>query len=260
MELTGGGFLAIGCAVALLLFVGVLALQALFLHLGAKLAGVQAPYRKAFRATVAIGLLNAILQLGLALRTDAQDVMKLTLADFFTETMISVVLTLIVGTVVVTWIYSISILRAFSTYLASMLLGTIASLLVIAGLVGIIWITAGRDKLDQLVGDARDRYYEAMHDEMLESGQDPSSLAPAPIDLLSSEFTELENAVDVPLAQAQHHVGKTVRIIHGPQSESIGTLKEVRSKSLVVSVKIDGGWVEIPIRKSKITTFQTIER
>ena len=259
MELPVFGLGVIGCGFILLCAIAALAIQALFLHLGAKMTGVQETYSKAFWAVFAIGILNFFVQIGLNRGKNPAE-LPLSLGSFLTEFVVSLLLSLIVGTVMVTWIYSIPVLRAMLAYAVSLVLSFLAGLVLLAMLFGIIWATVGTDEIDEVVDEAKQGYYEALRERAVQEGLDPSSVAPEAIPVLEDvEFTEFENAFDIEVSQAERYIGKKVRIVHGSRRESIGTLKEVTGTSLVVSVKIEGGRVELPIQKSKISTFQMID-
>ena len=259
MELVILGLGAAGCGVLLAAALVGLALQALFLNLGAKMAGVQERYSKAFWAVLAVGIVNLIVHFVWNLKK-SPDEMLLTLENFGSQLAMNLLITLIVGTLVVTWVYSISVLRAALTYVSSLLLGSIFLVLLILGLWGLTWAFGGAEAVDQAIESAEVGYYNALREEAMKRGIDPSTVAPDSVSLLEDvEFTELESAVDVNVSDARRYIGRKVRVIHGTRSESIGTLKSVTATSLVVAVKIEGGRLDLPIQKSKITTFQLID-
>lgn len=224
--------------------------QALFFHLAAKLFDVESTYGTALKVALVLAVFNgglSVLQSMLgAVPHEGMDPSLI-----FAQSCGGLLLNLAIGTGTVAFFYAIPYGRALLTYVTGCLSYVIGMAVLVAVLIfGTVYFLgegAIESGLDRLGADL----------ELPRSNETPPSTEA--YDLLEDvEFTEFENAIDVEVSQADHYIGKKVRIIHGSRRESIGTLKEVTATSLVVSVKIEGGRVEIPIQKSKITTFQLI--
>lgn len=258
MELAFLGLGTVGCAIILLAFALMLAVQALFLRYGAKMTGVEEKYSKAFLAVLIVGIVNGVVQFGLSQGKSPQD-LQLSWSNFVGDILVSLAATVLVGTIVVTWIYAIPVLRALLAYVVSMALTAIASLLVAVVIFGTLWAVSGSEGFDNYIQDFERTYNENLREQARREGLDPDSVVQPTVSLLDDvEFTEFENAVDITVADARKYLGKKVRVVHGPRRESIGTLKDVTSTTLIVAENIEGGRIDIPIQKSKITTFQWI--
>lgn len=252
---------AFGCGV----LIGILILwiiQASLLKMGARWTNVEGSFFQAFATVFLASIGGFVVQVWFGMDRTAEELLRQSAEQIFTETLVGLFVSVVVGTLAVTLIYSVPIVRGLLTYLATLLLTLVTVLALVLGATVIFWTVQGKEGVDRFFREAKSSYYERLENlAMWQRGEEPSYTSQDAVSLLEDvEFTEFENAVDVNVADAQQYIGRKVRIVHGPRRESIGTLKEVRSDLLIVAVKIDGGRVDMPVQKSKITTFQLVDR
>ena len=218
----------VGCGTILVvLLVGVL-LNALFLHFAARLVGVESNARKAFHATLLTWLFGAFAAL-FAGAVLAGSSWQLALT-------VNLLTSIAAGAAAILIAYGVPFVRALLTYLVASLLMAIA--LTLAAAIGLaVWGPEGglsglRTKLERAV-------------QVLKVGG-PERLP--------------SRHVAVPLSQADGLVGAVVEIDLSNGETARGTLLGVESDVLVVRERLEGGTVELRLRKENIVTLYRLER